>query len=128
MDSLIKEKSNDIIQSVSNGAKQFLGRLTSNGREWACSRSLSNITGARSEYESEYKEELEKLRKSEKSKEVVKDYVSMYYFPSELLNEKDFPSLFKLLQEYYALIFTEPNLTHIDSTGSNYNIPQYNEQ
>jgi hypothetical protein len=127
IDAMIKDKSTDIQQSVSNGAKQYLGRLTSNGREWACSRSLSNITGARFEYESEYKEELEKLRKKDKSKEIIKDYVSMYYFKSEVLNDKDFPLLNKLLQDYYSLIFTEPNITHIDNTGISYAVPINNQ-
>jgi len=124
-ESMIKEITEKPQQTVSNGAKQFLGRLTSNGREWACSRSLSNITGARCEYESEYMQELEKLRKSELSKEVVKDYVSMYYFKSTVLTESEYPKLHTLLQSYLRLIFKGPPEQKIDMAGQVFNIPTY---
>lgn len=124
-ESLIKEKTEKIEQSVSNGAKQYLGRLTSNGREWACSRNLSNITGARDEYNGEYTLELEKLRKSQATKEVVKDYVSMYYFNTKELNENDYPKLNSLLNSYLALIFGKRETVNIDNTGSVYQVPIY---
>jgi hypothetical protein len=122
-DEVIKELSMNNYKSVSYGAKRFLGQMSGNGREWACSRSLSNLTGAQYEYDSEYKEEIEKLRKAGKTKEVVKDYVSMYYFQTTELNERDYPKLSALLASYMHLIFPDPPEVRVDSTGSVYNIP-----
>ena len=113
-------------KSVSIGAKKFLGSLNSIGREWACSRSLSNLTGAREEYESVYTAEIEKLRSARQTKSVIKDYVSLYYFKSSDINEKEYPLLSSLLKAYIKLIFGEPAIKHIDSTGSVYNIPTNN--
>jgi len=122
-ESLIKEKKDKTSPSVTIGAKKFLGSLNSIGREWACSRSLSNIKGVRDDYEGEYTAELEKLRKSNLTKEVVKDYVSMYYFKKETITAEDFPKLHSLLKAYIGLIFKDPEKMQIDTTGSVFRVP-----
>jgi hypothetical protein len=112
-------------ETVSLGARKFLGKSNSLGREWACSQSLSNLTGAREDYNSEYLEEIEKLRKDKQSKEIVKDYVSLYYFNSSTVNETDYPRLNSLLKAYIKLIFREPESIKIDTTGAVYSVPAY---
>lgn len=113
-------------ETVSLGARKFLGSQNSLGREWACSRSLSNITGAREDLNSDLFDEVEKLRKANGVKEIVKDYVSLYYFNSSLLNSIDYPKLFSFFQSYVKLLFPDPPNINIDTTGATFNVPIYN--
>jgi hypothetical protein len=110
-------------RAVSHGARRFLGGLNTVGREWACSRSLSNITGAREDYNSEYINEIESLRSAKQTKAIVKDYVSLYYFNASELNEQNYPRLTAMFKAYVALIFKDPHEVKIDTTGATFYVP-----
>lgn len=95
--------------SVSSGAKKFLGKLSGSGRIWACSTTLSNITGAREELSEELLKEVEVIEKNQRTKRVNKDYVSCIYFDKGLINPATTPLLYKMLTDYLQQFFNDKN-------------------
>ena len=53
--------------------------------------------------------------------------MSLHYFKRAELNEQEYPLLTKLMKDYINLLFPEPDISHIDTTGSVYNVPQYSQ-
>lgn len=93
------------IRSVTLGAKKFLASLNNNGRIWACSTTLSNITGGQDELSEAYLEEINKLEGKRGTRKVVLSYVSCFYFDTNSINLTDTPLLFNLLQQFIAIKF-----------------------
>jgi hypothetical protein len=96
------------LSSVSPGVLAFLSRESYGGRIWACSQSLSNITGARAEITPEIAAEIHRINMRPDTKRVDKDYISMLFFKAELINETESPILWNILNMYVKSIFTDP--------------------
>jgi hypothetical protein len=91
--------------TLSIGVKKFLGTQAGRGRLWTCSKALSNITGGEEEIDRRYQEELNRLSKIRSTKKVVKERFTGYFYEQDVLNDREFPLLFKLLMEYVRQIF-----------------------
>jgi hypothetical protein len=101
MDNTLIENYQHITQSaVSKGAKKFLDSLASVGRIWACSTSLSNITGGQDIAEDVYMQEVDKIKKSKGTKVYNSEYVTCLYFDTNCLNAFDTPNLYGLFDSY----------------------------
>jgi hypothetical protein len=99
-DSLYIRSSEKCSKSISSGAKAFLGKLNSCGKIWACSTTLSNLTGGQDELSEAYQKEIEKILQAKRSKRIDKDYVTCIYFDSTTINQVDTPLLFELLNSF----------------------------
>jgi hypothetical protein len=75
------------------------------GRLWGCSESLSNLTGARDDLDSAYKDELDKLIEFYKPYQFSGDYFSVICIEFEKINKSEFPLISGLFQSYNDLIF-----------------------
>jgi hypothetical protein len=83
------------------GSSEYKGNI------WRCSQSLSHLTGYNDIVEREFEEEIIKLRNLKGTKEYIMDYVSCYYFDSEVLTYENFPYLCSALRSYLATIFPQ---------------------
>lgn len=93
--------------SVSLGAKKFLAKESGSGRIWACSSTLSNITGAQDELSDELLQEIDSIQKHQRTKRVDKDYVSCIYFDKDLISPEKTPRLHAMLTAYLASLFSD---------------------
>jgi len=105
------------INSVSFGAKKYLGSLCNNGKIWSCSTSLSNLEGGKTELSDNYIKEIERLQKSKRAKRIDKDYVSCIYFDNSYLNATNTPLLFELFKNFVQSKFSNQlqNITYPNS-------------
>jgi hypothetical protein len=93
-------KSQIKIQTVSNGAKQFIRSMTQVGRIWGCSYDLSNIQGAKLEQSKALMDEIERLQKLDNVTRYDDTYFSVIYINSNQLNAKLTPLLYKYFTDY----------------------------
>ena len=106
MDNVPIENYQHITKSaVSKGAKKYLDSISSVGRIWACSVSLSNLTGGSDIAEDCYISEINSLVKNKAVKCYKSSYVSCYYYDSSLINQFDTPNLYGLLQSFVTSKF-----------------------
>lgn len=107
----------DGISSVSIGAKSFLGKLASKGREWACSRSLSKITGAVDALNSDLIDEVNKLKGLRRVRQVVGQYFTCVFFDPSLLTALEFPLLYNMLNSYLNDFFPVKSTSVVFDVG-----------
>jgi len=74
--------------------------LSIDSRLWACSELLSSCRGAKTDIDSDYLEELEKLKKDKKVKTVIGDYYTISYVDIRTLNYREFPHILTLFSDY----------------------------
>ena len=89
-------------QTVSTGAKDYLRKMSNNGRIWGCSTNLSDLKGGRSDYDSYISKEVDLLCSHKKTKIFSKDYFSCLFFEPSVLNPVQFPELYSLLQSFIS--------------------------
>jgi hypothetical protein len=102
--------------TVSDGAKRFLATESNNGRIWSCSTALSKIRGASNELTDEINNEIEKLMKCVRVRRINKEHFSGIFFDSHLINKKDFPLLFDILQKHVSQVYAN-NQEFVDSVA-----------
>jgi hypothetical protein len=101
MDNVPIENYQHIKQSaVSKGAKKYLDSLASVGRIWACSTSLSNLSGGQDVQDQCYLDEIEVIKKCSNVKVFNKEFVSCIYFDNSVINPVTTPNLYGLLQSF----------------------------
>jgi hypothetical protein len=96
----IKKKFKRGCKSVSVGALKFLRRLSQIGRIWGCSVDLSKLKGLNKEIDSEVSYVLDKLIACKDGVRFDKDFFSIYFFDTSILNKKDYKILFNWLFAY----------------------------
>jgi hypothetical protein len=95
-------------ETISNGAKRFLARISNNGRIWTCSNKLSGIKGAKSQLTEEIEKELNELQKEEKVKRIDKDFFSGIFYQTTTITKEKYPHLYNLLNTYLQELFPKP--------------------
>lgn len=83
------------------------------GRIWGCNRELSNITGARSDVDSQLENELQQLIDADNVHVYSDTYFSVIYFNYQELELNGLDSLFKLFSAYMFEKFGFPLQTKI---------------
>lgn len=83
------------------------------GRVWGCNRELNNITGARSEIDSNLENELQTLIEAENVHKFNSDYFTVIYFDYRELALNNLDNLFKLFSAYMFEQFGYPIQTNL---------------
>jgi hypothetical protein len=114
------------VKNISNYILKYMVKnensICNDGRIWATSTTLSNIKGGQDEISAEYEVELKRLEEMKRTKKISKDYITMYFFDSNILTPELFPRLYNLLHEYLKKIFKDPPKVDIYP----HQIPQFN--
>jgi hypothetical protein len=96
----IKKKDKCDNKSISAGVLKFLRHESQIGRIWGCSINLSKLKGVTKEVDSQVSEILDRLIIKKDGKRFNKDYFSVYFFDTSLINKKDYKVLFNWIFEY----------------------------
>jgi len=101
---LTKSRNEKILEEeINNSSTNDL--LTISGRLWACSESLSNIKGAKTDYTTEIDQELLKITASQKSELFQSSYYTVWCIYVTNLKYLDCPILTKLWNDYINTAF-----------------------
>jgi hypothetical protein len=91
--------------SVTSGAKLWLSQQSNCGRIWACSQSLSNISGGVADLDNLINDEILRLSKESKARRIDKEHFTIVYYDAQLINATSYPILHALLNDYIDRLF-----------------------
>jgi hypothetical protein len=102
------------LKHVNNIRAYFIKYMTKSGqssniegRLWGCSVNLSKLVGGQTELCAEIEDEVLKLINSKKAHFYKKDFYSCLFFEASVINKRDFPNLFFLLNTYIKSVFPD---------------------